>query len=192
MCRHYSNLLSVIFPLASSITKLKAIVEARKGKPDSKKTRNTRKRRRPINQDDDSSSDESEIPKPKFTVNDENPFISQRRSSTDPKDVSKPQLRYGVPLDLSSPTTTTAPSEKNEIKIKTEVEVEVEDEKQGSSNNISEADDSTTTCVKNSSPLVQPTPSAAFRSGKLEDIIVNLKREHELNELRNKELNDLG
>lgn len=82
-------------------------MEAKKG--ESKKARiPQRKRRRPVNQDEDSSSDESEIPKPKFTFNDIDVIDTKQSSSASIKDT---QLLYDVPLDLSSPTL------KQEIKV---------------------------------------------------------------------------
>lgn len=163
------NMFSVCF-LASSISKLKALVEERKGKSksDSKKPRNTRKRRRPANQDDDSSSDESEIPKPKFTVNDEDtlPPPKRRSSTTDAKDISLP---YGVPLDLSGGVVALESPEKKE-----DVEIKVEQEQGSSDDGVGKV-----VSVTNNVSLLSSIPILPNRSAKLEDIIVNLKREHE-------------
>lgn len=145
---------------ASSITKLKAQVEERKGKKTETKPKNTRKRRRPANQEEDSSSDESEIPKPKFTYNDEEP----RRNNS-----SQKEPMFGAPLDLSAPV---IHEDKKEIKLEP-----VDDAVAHATNGTVAASSSTSTSPATSSPL----------RSKLEDIIVNLKREHELNGQRNQE-----
>ncbi|ODM97706.1 NAD-dependent protein deacetylase Sirt6 [Orchesella cincta] len=93
----------------SSIKKVKALVAVKKGDKagDDKKRRNQRKRRRA--EEDDSSSDESEIPKPKFTVNDNDVGIGSIQKGQRHSNI----IDYNVPLDL----TTVVPKER----IKTEV-----------------------------------------------------------------------
>lgn len=93
-------MLIFIYFLASSISKLKKLIsELKGGKDTSNKPKVPRKRRR-VEKDEDSSSDEAEVPKPKFGVND---IIQAKEESS----------TYGIVLDLS--TTNNAKTSRSSI-----------------------------------------------------------------------------